>query len=503
MREIKIQNSNIYIKEMNIGGPPEYKLGSDKSRMRYQYVVIENLKTGELTDKFPYGERSIYFHGNSDQKKIYLLMKSRKKFGSDIALSKAEKVTALRFVSKFVKYYPLECDSIIYAIRDQKLVDLYQASFGEMIGKKLIPYINNLIANPNLIVEGKNEDFFIKNYRRRYTVLDLLDDIKNDSGSKINMITDIINYNRVSPKIIDTSKNTIEYIDKPGDILGISKSKNRASVNITYKTFVNITKPDGTRYENFSTLKSFCVIKEGKLNTRYICVKINSKLAKKLKRLNAVYIKLEADTYILDLSKLPIYSRENVGSVQSWMLEKYEYNNQCLKFKEAYIKFLMEKNGIKDPEIPEIDLVNKTYNPKQVSRKSNGHYYINSYEPVINDCYFPKDSTRRKILFNNSGKLRQGSTPANIIQEVDDMLKLETLENLLDRTKQEMKKNSELLSNSKFKLILSKDCKFNSGIGKTAYGRNMSLKGKYGEITLMWNIKEQKVYTYEKRESIN
>ena len=70
MREIKIQNSNIYIKEMNIGGPPEYKLGSDKSRMRYQYVVIENLKTGELTDKFPYGERSIYFHGNSDQKKI-------------------------------------------------------------------------------------------------------------------------------------------------------------------------------------------------------------------------------------------------------------------------------------------------------------------------------------------------------------------------------------------------------------------------------------------------
>ena len=50
MREIKIQNSNIFIKEMNIGGPPEYKLGSDKSRMRYQYVVIENLKTGELTD---------------------------------------------------------------------------------------------------------------------------------------------------------------------------------------------------------------------------------------------------------------------------------------------------------------------------------------------------------------------------------------------------------------------------------------------------------------------
>ena len=135
MREIKIQNSNIYIKEMNIGGPPEYKLGSDKSRMRYQYVVIENLKTGELTERFPYGERSIYFHGNSDQKKIYLLMKNRKKFGDDISLSVDEKITALKFVSKFVKYYPLECESIIYAIRDQKLVDLYQASFGEMIGK--------------------------------------------------------------------------------------------------------------------------------------------------------------------------------------------------------------------------------------------------------------------------------------------------------------------------------------------------------------------------------
>ena len=168
MREIKIQNSNIYIKEMNIGGPPEYKLGSDKSRMRYQYVVIENLKTGELTERFPYGERSIYFHGNSDQKKIYLLMKNRKKFKDDISLSEDEKITALKFVSKFVKYYPLECESIIYAIRDQKLVDLYQASFGEMIGKKLIPYINNLIEKGGVNTLVVN-DTYKQSTRRMYS----------------------------------------------------------------------------------------------------------------------------------------------------------------------------------------------------------------------------------------------------------------------------------------------------------------------------------------------
>ena len=109
---------------------------------------------------------------------------------------------------------------------------------------------------------------------------------------------------------------------------------------------------------------------------------------------------------------------------------------------------------------------------------------------------------KRKILFNNRNSIID-STPKNIIKEVDDLAKTETLENLLSRTKIEVKKSSEMLSNSKFKLILTKSCKFYTGTGRDAYGRVTPLKGKYGEIKLMWNIKEQKVYTYEKRESIN
>ena len=44
MREIKIQNSNIYIKEMNIGGSPEYKLGSDNLALKTNIAEISEDK---------------------------------------------------------------------------------------------------------------------------------------------------------------------------------------------------------------------------------------------------------------------------------------------------------------------------------------------------------------------------------------------------------------------------------------------------------------------------
>ena len=502
MKEIKIQNSNLFLKVVDIGGANEYNLGSDKSKLRYQYVLVENTKTGKLSPDFPYGSKKVHLY-NNDPKKLYLLVKNKKKFGKDIQLTEDEKISVLKFLKDFIVQYPLECEPLVYSIRNKKLVEEYQSCFGSAIKGKFIPFLDKLINDPQLLIdEGNCDDFFLKDYKRRYSIIDLLDELKEDPKSKIKLIPDILNYNRVSPKITDISKNIVEYLDTPGEILSISKSKSKFNINITYKSFVKITAPSGNVYDDFSCLKNFCVIKEGKLNTKYICVEINSKIAKKLKRLGVIYTKLNQDTYILDLSKLPIYSRGNIGIVLPWMLEKYEYEYQCSKFKEEYIKYLMEKNGVSKKEVPEIDIVNKIYTPKQLSRSSNGSYMATHYETEITDTIFPKNSVKRKILFNNRNSIID-STPKNIIKEVDDLAKTETLENLLSRTKIEVKKSSEMLSNSKFKLILTKSCKFYTGTGRDAYGRITPLKGKYGEIKLMWNIKEQKVYTYEKRESIN
>ena len=48
MKEIKIQNSNLFLIETDIGGTNKYTLGSSKKKMRYQMVVVENLVKNEL-----------------------------------------------------------------------------------------------------------------------------------------------------------------------------------------------------------------------------------------------------------------------------------------------------------------------------------------------------------------------------------------------------------------------------------------------------------------------
>lgn len=504
MKEIKIQNSNLFLIETDIGGTNKYTLGSSKKKMRYQMVVVENLVDNKISTKFTYGDRCLYFPTN-DQKRLYILMKNNKRFNKDIKLSEDESVSVLKFLREFIKYYPLECEPLVFSLRDKKLIESYQSSYGKAIGTAFIPLVSELIQEPSKInVGGNNDEFVIKDYRRRYSVIDFLEELKSDPESRIKVIPDILHYNRVSPKTTDLSKNVVEYLDTPGKILSISKSKSKANINITYNATVNVTTPDGTEYKDYSSLKNFCVIREGKLNTKYICVKINSKLAGKLKRLGVVYTKLLKDTYILDLSKLPVYSRSNVGVVLPWMLEKYEYTFQCLKFKEEYIKFLMGEKGVSMPETPEIDTINKTYSPKTVNNKSNSSHLAWVYETEITDAVFPKTAAKRKIIFNNDSSVEKtGSTPGNIIKEVNQELQTETLEDLLIRTRKEMKRNNELLIDSRFKLILSKDCKFNSGMGRDAYGKTVSIFGKYGKINLMWNIKEQKIYTYEKGKSIN
>lgn len=506
MKEIKIQNSNLLLVETDIGGTNKYELGSSKEKMRYQMVVVENLVDNKISTKFPYGDKCLYFSTN-EPKRLYILMKNDKKFGKDIQLSQDESVSVLKFLREFIKYYPLQSEPLVFSLRDKNLVELYQSVYGKAINTAFIPKVSELILDPSKInVGGNNDEFLIKDFNSRYSIIDFLEDLKLCPDSRIKVIPDILHYNRVSPKTVDTSKNIVEYLDIPGKILSITKSKSKFNINITYSALVNITTPDGTEYKEFSTLKNFCVIKEGKLNTRHICVVINSELAKKLNRLGVIYTKLLKDTYILDLSKLPVYSRNNVNTVCPWMLEKYEYIHQCLKLKEEYIKFLMNQKGIVKQEIPEINTVTKTYSPKTISKssKSTGSYITWVYEAEIADSLFPKTAANRRVIFNNSSSIENtGSTPGNIIKEVNLELKTETLEDLLDRTKKEMKKNNELLINSRFNLILSKDCRFNSGNGTYAYGTTKAVSGKYGKINLIWNIKEQKIYTHEKGKSIN
>lgn len=499
MKEIRIQNTNLLIKEMDIGGVNSYALGSDKKKMRYQFVVVEDTTNNKLTHIFTYDIKVLNLKDNNP-KKIYLLLKEKKKFDNDIKLDTEEAISVLKFLSEFVYYYPLISEPIIKAIRDKSLLNAYNSSFGPAILGKLKPMLRDYFQDSSRleISDNNSSEFFWKDTRRNYSVLDFLQELKSDSNSRIQIIPDIIHYNRVSAKCLDTSNNLVEYLDTPGEILSISGSKSRANVNITYKTYVNITTPGGQSYENYSMLKNYCVIKGGQLNTRFICVKLNSQLAGKLKRLKAVYTTLCKDTYILDLSQLPVFSKRSSGPVLSWMLEEAEYYYQCYKFQTDYIKYLMEKNNIEnDKKIDqEIDTIRKEYNPR-VSRKSNGYYYELTFDVKIIDKVFPKDSNKRKILFNNSGILCQESMPYKLMAEIDNST--ETLETLLKEIKKKEKHYSDLLAKAKFKLIMTKDCIFNRGFGKAAYDRNMTLKGKYGELKVIWNIKEQKFYTYEKR----
>ncbi len=491
MKEIKIPNSNLFLKIVNIGGTSKYTLDSDKAKLRYQFVVSEE---GTLIHShFTYGTNTILLGSTPEPRKLYFLEKSKVKFDKNIKLDIEDSITILKFLKEFAYYYPAQSEPLVMALRNKTILNEYRKSFGPGIKHNFISLISDVIKNPTQLgLMDSNIEFEWKGDRRKYSVINLLEELKS-TGSKIKRVDYIIGYNNVSQKVIDKTKNKVEYLDKGGEILSISKSRTKLSLNITYKSFVDVTTPDGKEYKDFSIIKNLCIIKNGSLNTKKICIEsTDKKFIGKLKRLGVVYTELISGTYILDLEKLPLITKNNIKSIQYWMLTDYEYYYQCYKFQKEYIKF---KLGNSQESVPEFDLDNKVYNPVQVSRKSNSSYTTQVIETVIKDSQFPSKSSQRLIIFNNTDTLQKGTLVYNLINEIDNSSI--TLEDLLKEKEKETKKYLNLLKECIFSLIASKECKFRHGLGADVCGGNIkTVHGKYGELKLYWNTKVIKEYSY-------
>ena len=65
-------------------------------------------------------------------------MKNNKRFDKDIKLSEEESVSVLKFLREFIKYYPLECEPLVFSLRDKNLIETYQSSYGKAIDSTFV-----------------------------------------------------------------------------------------------------------------------------------------------------------------------------------------------------------------------------------------------------------------------------------------------------------------------------------------------------------------------------
>lgn len=495
MKEIKIQNTNLCLKVMDIGGTTSYSLGSDKRRLRYQFVVTEessvNSNYSVINPIFTYGVKSISFK-NSDSKRIFLLIKEKKRFSEDIKLSLEDSIDVLKFLKEFAYYYPLQSEPLVMALRDKKVLESYQRSFGDGIQGDFLSLVHDIIKDPTQFSpSGSNSGFIWRGERRRYSVMDLLQELKKENV-KIRFMND--RYERVSPRTIDKSGNNIQYLDKAGEITSISVAKTKPSVSISFKAHIDITTPTGIVYKDFTTPKRIGIMKNGSLNTNFLCIHTdNKKLIGKFKRVGILYTELFGNDYILDLSKIPLTTKKDIKVVLYWMLSEYEYYYQCYKLQEEYVKYKIGENNLEVRE--EIDVDKKIYNPKTVTRESNTSYVVQVMETKIHSRGFPKTSTERLIAFKNCATLSQDSVAYNLIQEIENNPE-QDLQVLLKNVHKKVDHYTKLLADARFHLMLSKDRGFRFGIGCNIYNQIRNVKGRYGDLQLSWNCKKTKEYSY-------
>ena len=485
MKDIKIQNSNLFLRVIKTHNTNILNISSFKRGMRYQLIVVVDDKgQSRVVPSYGISKVRISSTGKNDYTTI-ILMKNRKKFKDDIKLSKDETVLVLMFLKEFIYYYPLECEALVKALRITSICQSYEKSFGPRIADTFIPLVNKNISLPD--TKDSNDEFIWKDPRRRYSVIDFLEDLKNDPNARIQKLSDW-------EQFTDSLGNNVKYLDKPGEIVSVEGSMSRANIYVTYKSPCEVTDTSGN-VKMLSSYKNISIVKDGVLSTDKIVVSVGNELRRKLMRRKMIYLKLLKDVYVIDLTKLPIANRSNISNVTNTLLTYYEYDYFCKKFQEDYIKYLLTKDKKKVPMAlePGINEDSGIYQRPYTKKGTSGNKeVVNVFKTKIVDSCFPENSTKRNICFNNKVNINPDQVAYKLMKEIDDSGK--DLDKLYLEIHERVQNLSKRLSKFKLSLILSKGCMFDGGNGSRAYGIITTLNGKYGGIKVSWDIKSETIY---------
>lgn len=536
-KEIKINGTNFkFVQLTDYCKGSEYILirSETKRKMYYQRIFFtDDVRNWTESSCFEFIS-TVNFVGNcyipafirNYLQTAWILVKEKGKRFEDIEYDLEEIKLLLSFAGSSLFDYISLTESLLIATRYQSLIQTFYQAFGEERKNNFRTLLKVTISKDG---ELEKCDFLPKNtiipiYKRsRYSVCSLLDDLIKDNA-KILMSEDLLG----TYKNISVSFNDIKEKEEWSNIVGLLGNKTRAnlSISINQKVEVDIPENDfgiGSKYlANFK--KSYCIIRDGILWQRRLAVKVSKKLENKLRRYRGLVTDnlLMDGEILLDLSRLPIISKSKIHSFSINNLSELATKEKLSHFAIEYLEYISDNSSkVTDKELFlssfGIDKYGNygNYSPYVINKKSEiDNYYVSTINPRFIDNFgFGLSKTKRKYYYDLIWHNLYSKDSNSVFYDISEFLfkqvisKL-TTENINEQKRywtEENKKANKQLRSEIFKLIMTKNLKFDHNNSKNKqkilYNNSRVSVSVYGvkDIIVTWTIDRSKIeYTKNK-----
>ena len=230
-----------------------------------------------------------------------------------------------------------------HAIGNRELLDMFYSDYGKMDETRaLCQKLYNASTIPSVSDTAK---LYPHQYQRpRYSIYELSEDLLS-SHSYICTDPDLTGkYEKISRNLKATS-TMIE--DSWNPIISKGFNKTRANLNINYIATVSVDVPENTHGvaagpRELKTIKSICLVKDGKVCNSSFGIRIKSKdLVRKLKAAKVIKTDLACEgDYLVDISNLPVISKSKTSCIRSYDLGTAE---AWYRLSDIAIEYLMRR----------------------------------------------------------------------------------------------------------------------------------------------------------------
>lgn len=320
----------------------------------------------------------------------YVILKTGTK-ETKISYTEDEKKVLVSVFSGVADEFRLDTAEILcHAIGNKELLTTFYSDYGKMNDTRKL--CSELLEKSKILEsKGVSDKFPFQYQRPRYSIYELVQDLIKEKAS---ICTDPELIRGSYKKISRGLEKTSEFVgDAWNPIVGQSFNKTRANLSITYLCSVKVDIPENefgvkARQKELKTLKSICVVKDGKVCNTSFGVRITSKtLERKLKSAGIVSSNLVySGDFALDIEKLPVISKSKLSAVRTFDLATAEswYRLSDIALEYLRRRQYKETKGLK--EVP--DKIEEEKTPQEQFLESLGIY---------GDYFYPDKKASSKI----------------------------------------------------------------------------------------------------------
>lgn len=210
---------------------------------------------------------------------------------------------------------------------------------------------NNDVSEEKYSLEPeKIRKIYTKKTEYGYSVVNLLEDLVSDPVSEI-LISKGISYERISKRTVSEHCRDVESgVESWHKILKIVRNKVRANLSISYASSVVVDIPSNKfgidpGKKIYTTTKNICIVEDGNIHIRLLCVKVSPELSSKLKNIDNLVVSelCNENELVLNLHNIPVITYDRISDKNIILpvdLAKLEVESKRCLIALNYLRFI-------------------------------------------------------------------------------------------------------------------------------------------------------------------